>query len=262
VRSREPVPVRRLQPGVPRDLETVCLKCLQKDPRKRYASAADLADDLGRVREGRPIRARRTPAWERAAKWARRQPWVAGLAAAVVAVAATGYGLVIRELHLTIANTIDTGTIPPPFKIFGVKTFLSGFSNYAKQPLKYRGGSFIFYQDAKEAFKKVEKLAQPRYLQDFVAGVIIHEMAHQLDSTPGHYPDADGDGTKNTLSDYQTVQFDYTQPNQKPPTPLPGYTYQDYFPDFRYGHAWANMDKKTFLLNMHLGPGGFLDKAP
>src|SRR5262249_11237617 len=74
----------RVRPGrrdrrVPRDLETVALRCLEKDPGRRYAGAAALADDLQRWLDGRPIRARRTPAWERAAKWSRRNPAVAAL---------------------------------------------------------------------------------------------------------------------------------------------------------------------------------------
>jgi len=90
VLEEEPVPPTRLQSSVPRDLETVCLKCLQKSPNKRYASAEAVADDLHRFLNGFPIMARPTPAWERTLKWARRRPALALLVgvsiAAVVAV--------------------------------------------------------------------------------------------------------------------------------------------------------------------------------
>ncbi len=77
--SLDAVPPRRLQPGVPRDLETICLACLRKEPGRRYATALALAEDLHRFLEGRSIRQRRPTVWEPAVKWARRRPAAAAL---------------------------------------------------------------------------------------------------------------------------------------------------------------------------------------
>jgi tRNA A-37 threonylcarbamoyl transferase component Bud32/Flp pilus assembly protein TadD len=80
----EPVPPARLNPKVPRDLETICLKCLHKDPQRRYADAGALAEDVRRFVEGLPIRARRISPLERAWRWCRRNPAAAALAAMVL----------------------------------------------------------------------------------------------------------------------------------------------------------------------------------
>jgi tetratricopeptide (TPR) repeat protein len=101
VRSEEPVAPRRLQPRTPRDLETICLKCLEKEPQRRYASAAGLAEDLQRFCAGETIHARPAGAIEKGLKWARRRP------AAAVTVGLLGLmfiGLAVATVSLGAAN--------------------------------------------------------------------------------------------------------------------------------------------------------------
>lgn len=84
VLQQQPVAPRQLQPKVARDLETICLKCLEKERRRRYASAAALADDLDRFLAGEPIAARPVTRLERGLRWCRREPMLASLSAAAV----------------------------------------------------------------------------------------------------------------------------------------------------------------------------------
>ncbi len=77
VLHHDPIPPRQLQPNVPRDLDTICLKCLQKDPQKRYREARELADDIRRFLNHEAILARRVGPIERSAKWIRRHPMTA-----------------------------------------------------------------------------------------------------------------------------------------------------------------------------------------
>jgi WD40 repeat protein/tRNA A-37 threonylcarbamoyl transferase component Bud32 len=104
VTTQEPPSLSGGLAPVPRDLATICMRCLEKEPGKRYASAAALAEDLRRFLEGEPILARRVGAAERAVKWARRRPAVAGLLAAVVLVAGAGLGLVLWQWHRAEVN--------------------------------------------------------------------------------------------------------------------------------------------------------------
>jgi WD40 repeat protein/tRNA A-37 threonylcarbamoyl transferase component Bud32 len=90
VLNQEPVPPAQLNPKLPRDLETICLKCLQKEPARRYAGALDLAEDLRRFRNQEPIRARPVGSTEKVVRWCHRNPVVAGLTAAVAVLLVVG----------------------------------------------------------------------------------------------------------------------------------------------------------------------------
>jgi serine/threonine-protein kinase len=103
--TADPVPPSRLQPKLPRDLETICSKCLQKDARKRYGSAAALADDLQRFLTDEPIQARPIRWWERAAKWARRRPAAAALLAVIALAVVTVFTiLAVDQARLARSN--------------------------------------------------------------------------------------------------------------------------------------------------------------
>src|SRR5262249_30988482 len=100
--SREPERPGRLVPGLDPDLETVCLKCLEKEPGRRYDSAAALADDLERWRRGEPVSARPVGRAGRLWRWCRRNPVVAGLTGAVAATLVAG--TVIASYFAILAN--------------------------------------------------------------------------------------------------------------------------------------------------------------
>ena len=91
VRDQDPVQPRRLNPTIPRDLETICLKCLEKDPGRRYASAEALAGDLRRFLDGNAISARPVSRFERTWRWCRRRPAIASLITALTLTLLSGF---------------------------------------------------------------------------------------------------------------------------------------------------------------------------
>jgi serine/threonine protein kinase/WD40 repeat protein len=104
--GQEPVPPRQLQAKTPCDLETICLKCLRKEPERRYASAQALVDDLRRFLDGKPIQARPAGLSERLGKWTRRHPAVAALLVALVSLSVAGFATV-TVLWLHTADTLE-----------------------------------------------------------------------------------------------------------------------------------------------------------
>jgi WD40 repeat protein len=97
VLNNEPVPPRQLNPGVPRDLETICLKCLEKDPERRYASAQELAEELDRFLKGEPLRARPIGVVGKTWRWCLRKPAMAGMAGSLFFAIVLGLGGVLTQ---------------------------------------------------------------------------------------------------------------------------------------------------------------------
>src|SRR5437588_1066444 len=111
--NTEPRPPRLLNPKIDRDLSTICLKCLEKDPKRRYASAVALAEDLERWLKHEPILARHTGIFARGRKWVRRNPTSALLAASLIALAATAGWIVWKSEF--IRQPVTTGIAVLPF---------------------------------------------------------------------------------------------------------------------------------------------------
>ncbi len=112
VLNEEPVAPRQINPGVARDLETICLKCLRKEIAARYGTAQELAEDLRRFLSGEPIRARSVGFFERGVKWLRRHPWAAAiLTISFVSLGLFITGLIWRDRRDNIATVLLVGDL-------------------------------------------------------------------------------------------------------------------------------------------------------
>ena len=104
----EPGSPRKSNPSVPRDLEAIVLKCLEKDKARRYATAGELAADLGRFLRNEPVTARLSSPWELTAKWMRRRPAIAALSAAVFLVGLIGIAGIFWQWRTAVAYAKET----------------------------------------------------------------------------------------------------------------------------------------------------------
>jgi serine/threonine-protein kinase len=203
VRSQEPVPPSRLQRRVPRDLETICLKCLQKSPQRRYPRALLLAEDLQAYLHGRPIQARPVSTVERVRKWVWRHPgWAACIGLSVLAVVSLVVGLSLwatassaaaqREasLRLDTENSLDEA-------LAAVETMLTkvGDVDLADVP-QLEGVRKTLLLDAQEFYerflKKRSDSAKIRFLAGRAEGRLgdIHDMLDEHTAAERSYLEA------------------------------------------------------------------------
>ncbi len=137
VRSRFPLPPRKVNVRIPRDLETICLKCLEKDPRRRYGSAQALADDLRAWLESRPVTARRVGSIEQAALWCKRRPAIAALSAATLLALVGGtVGIVTVRTETAAAGLVQQLVKADTPEVPGILKELSNYRRWAEPELK------------------------------------------------------------------------------------------------------------------------------
>jgi eukaryotic-like serine/threonine-protein kinase len=179
VKYQEPVPPSRLRPTLPKDLETICLKCMAKSPAGRYATAEELADDLARWRGGRPILARPVSRVERLGRWAKRNPSLATISAVALAVAVAGVCGVTwkwrdaeRSARLAEAKATEAedrrlaeqwelyrGCLASASADLRLNTLTSTRETLLRAPERYRGWEWHYYHGQLDLSREVYPIA-------------------------------------------------------------------------------------------------------
>jgi serine/threonine-protein kinase len=160
VRTREPIQPSQLQPQVPRDLETICLTCLRKEPGQRYTSAAALAEDLRRFLAGEPVKARPIGIGERGVKWVKRRPAIASLLAALaVVVLGSIFGMVglwqrMQEHRAAVQKAAAQQAALLQYLESLKPEQLAGLRKYCKHVLKNPHLAEMPFQESFELFKR------------------------------------------------------------------------------------------------------------
>ncbi len=170
VRTAIPASPRSVRPTLSANLETICLKCLEKEPGRRYASALELAEDLDRFLDGRPIVARPVGILEKAYMWAKRRPSMAALCLLA------GIALLTAMVGLAWGWRASAGTARQARAMFAVQ---SGMMTRASNPRSAGWSATV-----EEQFKKGALLREQDYYQDGVAAWMQGEDAQQVAQLP------------------------------------------------------------------------------